>query len=231
MFIDSYGLVVEQSGSGGDSSHYSGLYVVATGSLDINLNKLVLPSGYAVRHPGDGLVDWHSNPGNFSRDQLMPLVAGLYRQGRGDLVKQLAKQHAKRAFFAQNIDRDVPNSPKRPYPHYFVNKDGVTEFSWFNYRDPLLPHHIHALLKGAGYRFHFLLYPISFITYILEGLSLRAGPNYDVGTFFSTGYVLGYGKLFKTLLPDWRFRLNQFLLGWRQGQIIHEPLIETINKL
>jgi hypothetical protein len=231
MLIDSYGLIIEQGGSGGDSSHYSGLYVIATGSKEINLDKLVLPSGYAVRHPNDGLVDWHSNPNNFSRDQLMPLVAGLYVQGRQDLIKKLAKQHARRAFFAQNIDRDWPNTPKKPYPHYYVDLNGKTQFSWFNYRDPLLPHHIQALLKGAGYRFHFLLYPISLLTYVLEGLSLKFSSNYDIGTYFATGYVLGFGKVFKTLLTDWRYRFNKFLLGWRQGKIIYDPLIETIEKL
>ncbi len=232
MIIDNNYLVIESTGSGGDSAHYSGLLTIAADNYyGLDLAALVLPDGYAVRHPGDGLVEWHSNPGNTSRDQIMPLVVGLSVQGRTDLARAIAKQHAKRFFFAQNIDRDWPNTPKKPYPHFYTDLSGEKQFSWFNYRDPLLPHHIQAMLLSADYKLAYLMYPISLITFIIEGLSIRYSSNDDVGTYFATGYALGLTKLFKKLIPDWKGRMDKYFLGWRKGELIHEPLVRKINNL
>lgn len=232
MIIDAHNLLVEQNGSGGDSAHYSALYVIATNNkATLSLEKLVNGDGFVLRHPGDGLVEWHSNPGNTSRDQTIPAIVGLAIQGRQDLVRKVVSQHAPRLFFAQNIDRDWPNTPKRPYPHRFVDLNGKQQFSWFNYRDPLLPHHIHTMIKSAGYKWHWILYPVSTITFALEGLSLRAGSNDDLGTYFSTAYSLGFIPLFKKLIPDWKQRMEKYFLDWRKGERIFTPLVKLIERV
>jgi hypothetical protein len=231
MFIDAHNLIVEQNGSGGDSAHYSSLYVIATNNkATLSLEKLVNGQGYVIRHPGDGLVEWHSNPGNTSRDQTIPTVVALSVQKRQDLVDKILKQHAKRFFFAQNIDRDWPNTPKKPYPHYYTDLHEVKRFSWFNYRDPLLPHHIHAMVKSAGKKWHWFIYPISLTTFILEGLSLKLGNNDDLGTYFSTAYSLNLIPLFKKLIPNWKKRMELYFLDWRKGQMIFTPLVKLIEE-
>lgn len=231
MLLDSFNLIVEQNGSGGDSAHYSGLYTIASKNKDnLGLEFLVLDNGYGIRHPGDGLVFWHSNPNTFTRDQLMPLIAGLYEQGRSDLAYKLLITHARRFFFCQNIDRDIPGSVKKPYPHYFVDKDGKDQFSWFNYRDPLLIHHIHAMMIAAGLKWHWVLYPLSMVTFSLEALSIRLSTNYDIGTLFATGYVLGFTNLFKKIIPDWKKRFSDYFLDWRRGDKIYEGLVDRFDK-
>lgn len=224
MFIDFNNLIVEQNFSGGDSAHYSGLLtILSNDKYGLDLHKLVLPNGYCVRHVGDGSLA-SNNPNNFTRDQLMPLVAGLYVQKKYDIIRKITAQYSRRLFFSQNIERDVPGSRKYPWPHRFINDKGEPEFRWFDYRDPLWPHHIHALIKASNYKLHFLLYPISTITYLLELILMRVNPTDDIGTSYSTGFILGFEKLFKYIIVDWKKRFERYLMGWRQGKIIFDEI-------
>lgn len=241
MKRDKYGLWVESEGSGGDTPHYSGLAALAFLDCHVPLEMLVNDEGYAVRHFDDG-ISWHANRNNFTRDQLMPLVAGLIFQGNWEICRKLFWTHFRRAFFCQNIDRDYPNTPKRPYPHWFVNKRGEREFSWFNYRDPLLPHHVLALFVAARFGGNLredicvalvygILGPIALVTFILEALSLRWSSNYDIGAFFSTAHILEWVGLFAWLIPDYDKRFLDYFSGWRNFKECAEALNVRVEEL
>jgi len=97
LYIDQYGLPVQRDGDGGDTAQRVGWAWFGIGirnqllnkpwhrtfvcNFDSMLNLLEIEkSGEFCRHPHQG--GWKSNPDDFSRDQLTPLVAamGLWQQ-------------------------------------------------------------------------------------------------------------------------------------------------------
>lgn len=139
---------MSESGDGGDSARAHGIVDCFDHYLlqwkNHGAGKFVLDSGLAVRHPTQ--APWN-NPLNFSRDQLMCLVAGL----SVNAALMLLNTHKKRFWFCQNIERDWPGTRKRPYPHKMTGGDPVDEGKWrmFDYADPLLPHHVLHLYRCA----------------------------------------------------------------------------------
>lgn len=214
IYIDKESQVLlDVSGDGGDSAHLSGLFVIST-HYHIGMHKF-LHHGQGIRHPKQ--FPW-TNPNNFSRDQLMPLVAGLYVENKHLEIKKLFFTHMKRLFFCQNIDRDIPGSSKKPYPHKVNNKWRI-----FDYRDPLMPHHIYALASAAKINL-WPLYPLAIITLVIEILSFRFTKNADQGALIATCYIMKELKLFKKLNPKWNEKLKAYFLGWRRQSSLYDSM-------
>lgn len=155
MFIDSYAIIVQRDGDGGDSLHREGMYAfgkwltvkngIQTAMFEIPerqdtakiIDKFEVAPGIFVRHPDP--KKWYSNPDTTSRDQLVPLIAycGAYRDHAR--LWRLFKAAAQRGFFSQNIQRagDVPKKWKMPdtllgHMGLFIRAGGA-------YTDPLYP--------------------------------------------------------------------------------------------
>lgn len=124
IYLDDSGYPLSEGLDGGDSAVRAGILVMTNPEVSLSLipyeNK-----GMLTRHPEQ--FPWN-NPNNFTRDQLMPMLAGLYARSQAgyfisgyykDLLKRVFKTHAKRLFFSQSIDRDKPGSTKILYPHDF----------------------------------------------------------------------------------------------------------------
>jgi hypothetical protein len=199
----------------GDSAHFTGLWVMATGDLFPWVwIDFVDGKGLIVRHPEQ--EPWN-NWRNVSRDQTMPIVAALMRQGSIATAKKVFWAHAKRLFFCQNIERDAKGTRKYPWPHKVNGKWRV-----FDFADPLAPHHISAMARAAGYK-TWLIDAIAFPTFILECLTFRYSDNDDQGALIATAACLGKLHWFKFFNPDWEKKLDLYCNGWRrQGELFKE---------
>lgn len=214
-----WGVLLDISGDGGDSAHFTGLYVMSTGN-HVGMHKFV-KLGFGRRHPEQ--YPW-TNVRNFSRDQLMPLLAGLHTEKKSVIAKQVFKQHAKRLFFAQNFERDEPGTTKYPWPHKVKGKWRILDFA-----DPLAPHHIYAMAKAANINLPWL-YPIAVITLILELLTFKYGDNNDQGAIISTAYLMNRLDLFKKYNPNWKAKLENYCMGWRKQSRLYQSLTEFIER-
>ena len=135
IFRDKFGFPTDCTSDGGDSAMRAGVLgtfmddpITPTGLYSIGWGTL-------VRHPKD--VPW-DNPKNFTRDQMMCLVSALKPQ----FVKAVFWSRVKAFCFAQNTERDYLGTTKYPWPHHYIDDRGVRQFTWFDFADPLFPHHM-----------------------------------------------------------------------------------------
>lgn len=222
---DENGYIVDDTLDGGDSANRCGLWKLFKGhDLPLKdpafwLEDFVLSGGICVRHPKQ--FPWN-NPKNFSRDQLIPLCAGLWRVKRYDLVRSIFWSHAKRLFFCQNIERDKPGTKKYPWPHKYVNDKGQNEKSNFNFADPLLPHDVFFLIMCSKL---YILYPLWIIAapmFVIALLIHCISDTNDEGQIISQCKVHGSWavNLYKKWRPDYKERLNTYWIARRnQGEI------------
>ena len=156
IFRDSSGYPVNRDQDGMDSSVRAGMLTICHPSGETaHIEDYVQPWGLCVRHP-TGYPE--SNKWNFTKDQLKPLVAGLYAIGRHDLIRKIFYAHLIRFMFCQDIQRDVTGSWKFPWPHTAQDwsKDqgrlyfkGPQEFRLFDCSEPLLPDDWWFLIKAG----------------------------------------------------------------------------------
>ena len=136
---DSNGIVVQHDPNdpnymdGGDSARVTGLLSLVGNDKDRLLCSFFVNSNnLGVRHPWQSRNN-NDNPNNFTRDQLICLMAGLNKSALGLVAaKDLFYSHAKRLFFCQNTHDQQGN--KKP---------------WYKSRDPLHPGHIGLMIQAA----------------------------------------------------------------------------------
>jgi len=142
MFIDSFGLIVQNDGDGGDTLQREGMYAFGVWArARSNISPLAIPEmsdrgaaktviekfevrpGIYVRHPDSSR--WSSKPETTSRDQLIPVIAycAAYRDyGR---LWRLFKAVARRGFFAQNLVKNGPDKFRRKIPDTMIAHLGL----------------------------------------------------------------------------------------------------------
>lgn len=155
MFIDSYAIIVQRDGDGGDSLQREGMYAfgkwlrLQNNGQEVFLEiperrdnakiiaKFEVQPGIYVRHPDP--KKWYSNPDTTSRDQIVPLLAYCAAYSDHPRLWRFFKAVARRGFFMQNIQRagDVPKKWKAPdtllgHLGLFIRAGGA-------YTDPLYP--------------------------------------------------------------------------------------------
>lgn len=102
----------------------------------LTLSRYAVNDGFeAVRCPLDPTGNPSDNPKNFTRDQLIPLVAGMSRKDLPVICLRLYDAAQRRRYRAQNTEADVPGSVKK-FP---------------NGADILTPSHMNHLRVCAGY--------------------------------------------------------------------------------
>lgn len=165
--------------------------------------------GKCMRYPF--VAPWN-NTKNFSRDQLIPLVAGLSALGDKYPAKRVFWSHARRLFFCQNFERDYPCSTKYPWPHTFTNDKGMKETRLFDFADPLMPDHIWHLIKCARiyylYPFALIGIPWLVLSIFFHGRSSHKEHNQMVSMVKVQGkWAI---KLFKRWTPTWKEDLREY---------------------
>jgi hypothetical protein len=153
LFKDIALLPVDETGDGGDSAVRAGILMLTTDQVP--KIPYVGLDGLMVRHPIQ--VPWN-NPYNCTRDQLLPLLAGLHQTGNVQACKRLFYSHLKRGFFCQNFERDFAGSTKYPWPHKVDGK-----WRAFDFADPLLPNHIGCLIIAGRIRWAYWFLPIAYL--------------------------------------------------------------------
>lgn len=163
-----------------------------------------------IRCPGEPPAD---NPYNFSRDQLVLLVAGLYTQGNIELTKQLYIKAKERGYRAQNIEHDYPGTTKK-WP------DGPDILS------PSVMNHLRlcAGLPGFAIGYGFLVLDIL----INAAFTPMREPNQLIAMCVVAGPK--YVRLYKKTTSKWREALRDYWSGWRREPEIAEHVIQFLEK-
>lgn len=155
------------------------------------------------------------NPKNCSRDQILMLVAAYHHNNETSICRLIFKACAKRFFFAQNTERDIPGSTKYPWPHSFWKDsvpDTVRESRVFDSADPLLPHHIGGLIISTKlyilYPFLLLSLPFLLIELLFPSKDLDKEQNQLIALCSVYGdWAL---KLYKLRNPNYIKQLNRY---------------------
>jgi hypothetical protein len=184
--------------------------------------------GVCVRHPTD--APWN-NPKNFSRDQLIPLVAGFYGRDLTEKAKRVFWAHAKRFFFCQNSERDVPGSTKYPWPHSFVNDKGQEETRKFDFRDFLMPDGVFHLIKCARIYplYLFGLIGLPWLALSIYGHSKSSHKEHN--QILCQCKVAGKWalRLFVKLVPNWKEDLREYY-GSRNEMEYADIIIQDVER-
>jgi hypothetical protein len=162
-----------------------------------------------VRHPTEDT--WATNPNCFTRDQLLPLAAGLYRFGCFTECEELYLAALNRNCRAQNIEDNVPGSVK----------------PWYNGPDLLMPGHMNHLRLCANRKaslfgkiwlgteiiFNSILFPLTEPN-VLISMCIVAGPKY-----------INLLKLFNPRLKD---AIREYWCGWRNESDLAQHIIDYL---
>ncbi|MBC7371257.1 MAG: hypothetical protein H7326_06820 [Bdellovibrionaceae bacterium] len=208
-------LLDNHAGDGGDSANRAGLSELFGLAAEPLADYEIGLTGKLVRHPSQ--FPWN-NPKNFTRDQLIPFAAGLWQSHQTALARRIFWSRARRLFFSQSTERDIPGSKKFPWPHQFINDGGQLETRRFDFADPLMPDAIWHLILCARlkplYWFGLIGAPWLFLSVVGHCLLSKSD---DEGQIIAQAVVGGRGfiKLYKKLKPDWQDSLERYWCGWR----------------
>lgn len=221
IFIDDLSYPVEQGGDGGDSSMRFGMLALCGKAPKCDPSKYEKRPGYFIRYPYSGQAfqlplngeinhvlapnqaRWN-NEWNFSRDQLLALVAGLNKIGRHDMIKRAFYSHMKRLFTCQNWQHDDFGTYKYPWPHKSTYNG---DFVWFDSADILLPHNIWCLIRGGrvywAYPFIVVALPFFLIDLILHVFFSK---HYEENQFIaqSSFYSKYFVRFYRKFKKNWR---------------------------
>lgn len=211
MIIDEYGLPKDTGATDKmDSARLAGIMSMIGHPSAPDLSKYII-GDQAVRHPHEEPAN---NPNNFTRDQLMCLVAGLHAQGRTDICKSLYLAAKKRGYKAQNSEYDYPGTTKK-FP---------------NGRDILSPSNMLALRIAAGEK-GFALGHIWVVIDILFNAIFT--PTREPNQLICQLYVISkkYLKLYKFLTPKWKLAITEYWGGWRGEPELADQMINWLGGL
>lgn len=155
IFQDVHGFPVEEHGDAGDSSVRAGIIMLTGMSTAKSFRFDLYEASYGMlrRHPTQ--APWN-NKWNFTRDQLIPFVAGLNAAGYHNIIRRIFVMHVLRLGFCQDFQEDAPGTWKYPWLHTYPN--GKTKS--FDFADPLMPNDWWCLIKGSHLYPLYLLYPV-----------------------------------------------------------------------
>ena len=227
------GLPVDQTGDGGDSAMRVGMLALFRAISSKSLLRYEVPtkSGLLMRHPVQKPWD---NPWNFTRDQLVPFMAGCWSMNTPE-TKKLARRvlwsHIGRFLFCQNFERDYPGSTKYPWKHTFINDKGQVETRKFDFADHLWgpTHFLHLILASRAW----YLYWLNWIGYrrlpiviAIHAKSAHKEHNQIIAQVKVAGPI--FVRLFKKLVVTWEADLREYW-GSRNQIEYAEMIIEDLR--
>jgi hypothetical protein len=211
---DQWGIIIQHpvsKSSGGDSARSTGLMALFGSTEDLNLIKeFEVPkgSGLLTRHPWDYTDDC------FTRDQALPLIAGLWAAKEFEITKRVFWSHAKRGFFCQNYRTQFTR----------VNKG-------FFGRDPLSPSHIGHLILCAKMYWLYPILPFCYLWLFFDILwATKVKPDMEQNQLISMLVVYDMLWLWAWLHPAWQKPILSYWCGWRDQCQIAEFMIKGIER-
>lgn len=215
MKRDEYGIIVQHDilnpayGDGGDSCNRSGIMALCGSKQDQKLlTKFYLGNGYCVRHPTQLP---HNTANTFSRDQVIPYLAGLYKAKLHKTANAILKRIVNNKCFMSNthfhpslVKKEFPNAPDFCHP-------GVI---W------------HFILCAKAYRLYWLA-PIGYFFQALDLLwSCYVKPFAEQNQSFCMFYVSGLLPLYLKLHPDFDKAMSEYWSKWRDQKEIYEIIVK-----
>ena len=235
IYLDDCALPVDKTGDGGDSSMRAGMITMTREKSSLPLNKMIFglsnyeigDTGLLIRHPHD--FPWNSYK-NFTRDQMLPLLAGMKSQGLNEMAARVFKARKKAWFFAQNTERDYPGTTKFPWPHTFINDKGVEEKRSFDFADPLMPNHIGAMILVGKVKWAYWFLPFAYLFHFLHLYVHSCTQGTEENQTIAECYIFGTLKTYKKLKKDWK---NSSYVYWSKRNEVeyHEALSKLIDNL
>jgi len=191
-----------------DSSMVAGT-LVWLGLSDVDLSSYFI-NGLPVRHPTETGANL---PNTFSRDQMIMLAAGLYKQGRTDLVKSM-------------LDRVIISNSTAPNSHEY---DGSKKLFG---GDLMLPHHIGYLIACSG-----LPQGISPLKWLVKEIKFNAKwtPLREPNQLIAMCDIAGpeYVKFYKEKTPEWKKAISDYWFenegAWRGEKEVGLALIDKVE--
>lgn len=193
---------------GGDSSRTTGMMALFGSVKDKCVLHLFEPNGdgILVRHPS------HYDHKCFTRDQLLPFVAGLWSACKTDIARRVFWSHAKRFFFCQNTHDQFTRKRKTLIG------------------DPLTPDHIGHLILCANL---WPLYPFLLISYPWLILNIfwhtKIDSKHEQNQTIAMAWVAGLIGLWAKWHPNWKGSINNYWSGWRDQKEIADIIIRYID--
>ena len=155
-----------------------------------------------------------SNSRNFTRDQLIPLVAAFYFSGYHATARRVFYSHMRRSFFCQNFERDIEGSTKYPWPHKIKVGDPKDIGSWrvFDFADPLMPHHMFMLALAGRVYWAYFLAPVAYLFLLLSILFVSKDTYSEQNQMQCMLKVYGkpWVSLYKFINPNWERQTDQY---------------------
>lgn len=197
---------------GGDSARSTGILALVGSTVDrINIARFFMGRGLLVRHPYQPI---HDDSRNFTRDQLLPLTAGMWAAGNHTIVRRVFIAQAKRFFLCQNTH---------------THPDGVLK-KFPNGPDILHPGHIWHLILCAKLRYLYWLAPIGYLFQLFDLLwSTKVKPDEEQNQVFCMMVVSGLLPLYLKLHPDFEKNMRYYWCGWRDQRDIYNMIMEFVN--
>ena len=158
-----------------------------------------------------------NNPKNFSKDQLIPLMAALYLKDDTFYSRQIFWKLFFRGFFCFNTERDWPGSTKNPWPEKMVSKDPNDNGKWryFDAPDPLFlsPHVLWFLARCSRLYFvELLLAPIGILWLFLNVRFQSKNTSHENNQILVITKIMGqlWVDLYKKHNPKWKMQVRNY---------------------
>lgn len=119
IYGDKYNLCVDKNGDAADSAMRSAMLTISEFTPEtIDGLKILsyVKDGLIYRHPYQVPA---CNPMSTTRDQMVPVMAALWKLELTEEARSVFWKTARRFFFSQSYERDWPGSTKHLYPHQF----------------------------------------------------------------------------------------------------------------
>lgn len=187
-----------------DSARLAGMMAIVRMADTPDLSLYVNADGLAVRYPK---VDPHNknsnNPRNFTRDQALPLVAGLMAQKKFDTAKALVLAHKNRGWRGQNTHE--------------LYEDKLKPF-WAG-ADLFSPANRLAMMKAANLKPSVLLNIFGHLWLIADMVFASIQPSkYEINQLIAMLYCFKnplLNHLFIKIHPKFGENLKYYWGGWR----------------
>ncbi len=156
-----------------------------------------------------------NNPYNFTRDQTLPLMAGLRKQEKIEAARKLYESFKKRNFRGQNVE---------------VWDWGSKKTGLFTGPDIFSPSARLAITMAAGVKPSLLLKVFGVLFLILDicWASLNSD-DFEINQTIAAAYLIGKLHWIKRI-KGWQAKTRSYWCGWRDEPELAEMIINLIQK-